>query len=119
MSESKKIDPTRQEQAEAWIGDAVLGLYVRELILREDGRLDGEKFSRYTSNSLLSDIGNPTSVEAEIGRVYEEGGLRAGFEHIEMRLLPIMLRREKSYRNAERQRGEAKRRKSKRTRWTR
>jgi len=118
MSE-KKIDPLKQERAEAWVGDAVLGLYVREMILREDGELAGEKFSRFTSNDLLSNIGNPTSVEAEIGRVYEDKGLQAGFDHIEAKILPIMLKREKSFLNAERQRGAAKAKTSKRTRWTR
>lgn len=109
----------RQEQAEAWVGDAVLGLYVRELILSEDNCLDGEKFSRFTSNSLLSDIGNPTTVEAEIGRVYKAAGIQAGFQHIEQKILPFMLRREKAFQNTVRQRSDAKKRTTKRTRWAR
>lgn len=109
----------REEQADAWVGDAVLGLYVRELILREDRFLDGEKFSRFTSNSLLSDLGNPTAVEAEIGRVYKQSGLEAGFQHIEANILPVMLRREKAFQNTVRQRSDAKRKKTKRTRWAR
>lgn len=119
MMAANQEDSMRQEQAEAWVGDAVLGLYVRELILREDSCLDGAKFSRFTSNSLLSDIGNPTTVEAEIGRVYKTGGIQAGFDHIETKILPIMLRREKAFQNSLRQRNEAKQKKTKRTRWSR
>jgi|GEM_PF-125157 len=120
MAASKKKDEAvRREQEEAWIGDAVLGLYVRELILREDSNLDGEKFARFTSNNMLSDIGNPTSVEAEIGRAYEAAGrdLAIAYQFIEDRLLPVMRRREKSFINSEKQRGEAKKKKTKRTRW--
>ena len=116
---AKQVDPMKREQAEAWVGDAVLGLYVREMILRDDGVLDGEKYSRFTSNELLSHLGNPTSVEAEIGRIYQEEGLAAGFKHIEEQIYPIMQKREKSFQNAVRQRGAAKQKKSKRTRWIR
>jgi dsRNA-specific ribonuclease len=115
----KQDDATRREQAEAWVGDAVLGLFVRELILREDNFLDGEKFSRFTSNSMLSDVGNPTAVEAEIGRVYKESGIEAGFRHIEEKILPVMRRREKAFQNTTRQRNDAKKQKTKRTRWAR
>lgn len=97
-----------KEREEAWIGDAVLALYVREWILRENSALDGEAFIRFTSNEFLRLEGNPTSVEAEIGRVYQDGGLSAGFGWIEERLLPRFLVREKQL-AARDQRGRKKR----------
>ena len=81
---------------EAWIGDAVLTLYARLKILREDGQLDGEKCIRMTSNRFLSGLGRPTSVEAEIGRVYEREGLEAGFCWIEAHLMPLFERQEEN-----------------------
>ena len=84
-----------QEREEAWVGDAVLALYVREWLLRNKQSLDGEAFIRFTSNDFLRLQGNPTSVEAEIGRVYQEHGLAAGFAWIEEKLLDRFLAREK------------------------
>jgi len=40
---AKRREDVLREQA--WIGDAVLALYVRLKILREDGRLDGPRRS--------------------------------------------------------------------------
>ena len=79
---------------EAWIGDAVLGLYVRLKILREDGNLDGEKYGRMTSNQFLTILGEPTEVEAAVGRMYASGGLEAAFAWIDERLLPHFDRQE-------------------------
>ena len=84
-----------REREEAWVGDAVLALYVREWILREHKALDGAQFTRFTSNGFLRALGNPTTVEAEIGVIYREEGLEAAFTHIEEKLLPIFLRQEK------------------------
>lgn len=84
-----------QEREEAWIGDAVLALYAREWLLRTSKRLDGQAFIRFTSNDFLRLKGNPTSVEAEIGRIYQEQGLAAGFAWMEEHLLPLFLIREK------------------------
>lgn len=84
-----------REREEAWVGDAVLALFAREWILREDGGLDGEKFIRFTSNDFLRALGNPTRVEAEIGVVYREQGLAAAFTHLEEKLLPVFLQQEK------------------------
>jgi len=64
MKDEKKI-----AQEQAWIGDAVLGLFAREWILREKRKTDAEMFSRMTSNIFLNSLGNPTKVEAEIGQV--------------------------------------------------
>lgn len=84
-----------REREEAWVGDAVLALFVREWILREEGALDGEKFTRFTSNDFLRVLGNPTRVEAEIGQIYRKGGLQAAFQHIEDLLLPAFIQQEK------------------------
>ena len=83
----KAADRQRTLQ-EAWVGDAVLSLYVRAKILREDGKLDGEKCVRMTSNQFLASFGEPSEVEAELGRVYQRDGLAAAFAWIEARLLP-------------------------------
>lgn len=85
-----------QEREEAWVGDAVLALYVREWLLREHGRIDGDAFIRATSNDFLRLTGNPTSVEAEIGRLYQIGGLQAGFDFVEQKLIPLFVQREKA-----------------------
>ena len=88
-------DPIRREQEQAWTGDAVLGLFAREWILRREGGMDAEMFSRMTSNHFLSAIGNPTAVEAEIGRIYQSQGLQPAFDHIENRIVPLFLLQEK------------------------
>lgn len=79
---------------QAWLGDAVLALYVREKILREDGVLDGDKYTRMTSNQFLSALGEPSAVEAEIGTVYQDKGLESAFEFIETKLVPIFDKQE-------------------------
>lgn len=81
---------------DAWIGDAVLALYARLKILREDGRVDGEKCKRLTSNQFLGAVGEPTRVEAQIGRVYAEHGLDAAFQWIERHLVPLFERQEEN-----------------------
>ena len=84
-----------REREEAWVGDAVLALYVREWLLREKGKIDGESLIRATSNDFLRILGNPTAVEAEIGRIYQEKGLQAGFDYVEEKLIPLFVQREK------------------------
>ncbi len=99
MHPPKKRNPEEidKEREEAWVGDAVLALYAREWLLKKNGKIDGEAFVRFTTNDFLRMVGNPTAVEAEIGRVYQEGGLQAGFTHIEEKLLPIFIEREKRF----------------------
>lgn len=80
------------------MGDAVLSLYVREKILREDRKLDGEKSVRMTSNQFLAAFGEPSEVEAAIGRVYTADGLAAAFAWIEQQLLPTFERQEEKRR---------------------
>ena len=80
--------------AEAWLGDAVLSLYVRSLILRTNGKLDSAEFERLTSNRALAVFGDPSEVEADIGRVYEREGLTAAFLWIEANLMPVFRKQE-------------------------
>ncbi|MFY8216223.1 MAG: hypothetical protein ACOVMP_06435 [Chthoniobacterales bacterium] len=80
---------------DAWIGDAVLALYVRSWILRESKTTDGERQRAMTSNQFLANFGNPTEVEAEIGRIYRTDGLDAAFQWIESHLIPTFQAQEK------------------------
>lgn len=84
-----KRDRRAQTLEEAWIGDAVLTLYVRLRILREDGAIDGDKSMRMSSNQFLSAFGEPSEVEARIGRVYTNEGLGAAFDFIQAELMPL------------------------------
>lgn len=86
---SKKEEAIREERELAWLGDAALALFAREFVLRERKSMDGEWFTRLTSNGFLSAFGNPTSVEAGIGRIYREQGLAAAFAWMESELLPL------------------------------
>lgn len=86
---SKKDDDLRKEREAAWIGDAVLALFARQFVLRERDTMDGEWFTRLTSNDFLSAFGNPTRVEASIGKLYQEGGLDGAFEWMEANLVPM------------------------------
>jgi hypothetical protein len=81
-------------QAEAWVGDAVLCLYGRLRILRHGGKVDGAQYQRMASNQFLSAFGEPTAVEAKLGRLYEEQGLEAAFQWIEERWMPLFDRQE-------------------------
>ncbi len=80
-------DPTAEQEL-AWIGDAVLGLWARERVLRERGGIDTTAFRELTANEYLQGIARPTRVEAEIGLVYQRDGLAAAFAYMEARLLP-------------------------------
>ena len=79
---------------EAWIGDAVLGLYARSRILRGDGAVNSAKLERMTSNRFLATVGEASEIEAEVGRMYESGGLEAAFSWIEQKLIPLFDRQE-------------------------
>lgn len=85
---SAKDDAIRREREDAWLGDAVLGLFAREFILARFGGMDAEIFAALTSNQFLSTIGRPTAVEAEIGRLYRDQGLPGAFAWLEAQLLP-------------------------------
>jgi hypothetical protein len=86
---TRKLDDLRQEREAAWIGDAVLALFARQFVLRERDAMDGEWFTRLTSNEFLSAFGNPTRVEASIGKIYQEGGLDAAFMWMDANLIPL------------------------------
>lgn len=97
MAKKNQTDEAlRRAQEEAWTGDAVLGLFAREWILREHRKLDGPMSQRFTSNQFLACFGNPTEVEAKIGRIYRERGLQAAFDWIEEELLPLFLKQERN-----------------------
>lgn len=86
---SRKDEELRQEREEAWVGDAVLALFARQFVLRERNAMDGVWFTRLTSNDFLSGFGNPTRVEASIGRLYLSGGLEAAFAWMDAELIPV------------------------------
>ena len=85
-----------QLQAEAWIGDAILALWARLKILQMDAGVDGPKFLRMTSNQFLAALGEPTEVEAKIGRIYREGGEAAAFSWLDENVAPVLARQEEN-----------------------
>ena len=86
---SPKAEELRLIREAAWIGDAVLALFARQFVLRERNVMDGEWFTRLTSNDFLSAFGNPTRVEASIGRLYQADGLDAAFAWMDAELIPL------------------------------
>lgn len=77
----------------AWIGDAVLSLYLRQLLLVnriEPAAVRAELFKHFSSNQFLNNFGRPTAMEAEIGDIYEESGLADAFRFIEEKYLPVI-----------------------------
>ena len=86
---SPKAEELRLEREAAWIGDAVLALFARQFVLRERNAMDGEWFTRLTSNDFLSAFGNPTRVEASIGKLYKADGLDAAFAWMDAELVPL------------------------------
>ena len=91
MQLSPDSDPVAR--AQAWVGDAVLALYVREWILSFKGEIDGDFFVEVTSNNFLRLTGNATGVEAQIGRIYKADGLAAAYAWIDENLRPKMEQR--------------------------
>lgn len=89
---SRRDEEMREERECAWVGDAVLALFARQYVLRERGSMDGDWFMKLTSNEFLSAFGNPTRVEASIGRLYQEQGLEAAFGWMDEHLLPMFRR---------------------------
>lgn len=85
------VEKLRQD---AWVGDAVLELYVRSWVLRHHGRVDAEMKTRFTCNQFLNCFGNPTKVEADIGIVYQREGLEAAFSWIREHLEPLFVKQE-------------------------
>lgn len=85
------LDKLRQN---AWVGDAVLELYVRSWVLRHHGAMDAEMKTRFTCNQFLNCFGNPTKVEADIGAIYAQEGLEAAFAWIREHLEPLFVKQE-------------------------
>ena len=88
-------DKKKMEQEDAWIGDAVLGLFARKWILQNEKKMNAKMFSRLTSNHFLNNLGQPTKVEAKIGRIFNKEGLKKAFKYIEEEILPLFLKQEK------------------------
>jgi hypothetical protein len=91
MNQSKQ-EQIRHEREKAWVGDAVLALFARRFVLEQRGCMDAVWFTHLTSNGFLSALGNPTSVEAGIGHIFEEEGLDAAFAWMEVNLVPLFLK---------------------------
>lgn len=75
----------------AWLGDAVLGLYAREIILSkksESFHIYTEKFQKITSNEFLLRLGKPTEVEAKIGEIFKKDGIDKAYKWLDKNLLP-------------------------------
>ncbi|MBV8212165.1 MAG: hypothetical protein JOZ08_02945 [Verrucomicrobia bacterium] len=85
------MDAEEKLRNEAWIGDAVLALFARSWLLQvgqgESYKDRNQLFELWVSNQFLSSFGEPTSIEASIGRTYASGGLDAAFAFIEENLL--------------------------------
>lgn len=96
MSQAKPTSDTSlgKLRQEAWIGDAVLELYVRSWVLKHHGAVNAEMKTRFTCNQFLNCVGNPTQVEAGIGVIYEKEGLEAAFAWIRENLEPLFVRQE-------------------------
>lgn len=83
------------KRTRAWIGDAVLALYARQWILNQPDIAAKERasvFIQMTSNQFLASLGEPTSMEAEIGTIYQDSDLEEAFRHIERKFLPVFLK---------------------------
>jgi hypothetical protein len=87
-------DRIKPHLEDAWLGDAVLELYVRSWVLQREGRVDAALKSRFTSNQFLNALGQPTLVEAEVGRIYKAQGLEAAFGHIQEKIEPLFVKQE-------------------------
>ena len=94
MPSPQKAAEEEKLREEAWLGDAVLELYVRAWVLRREGKMDAEMKRRFTCNGFLTCFGAPTKVEARIGVIYKEEGLEAAFAWVEKELEPLFLKQE-------------------------
>ncbi len=70
------------------MGDAVLTLFARQYILQREGCMDAAMQTRMTSNQFLAAFGEPTHVEARLGRIYREEGLEGAFAWVRSKLIP-------------------------------
>ena len=98
MKKKTSGEARQVEQEQAWIGDCVLELFSRSWILENHGKISGEMLIRMTSNQFLACLGNPTAIEAKIGRIYQDDGLEPAFSWIEEELLPLFKKQERKRR---------------------
>jgi hypothetical protein len=87
-------DQIKQQREEAWIGDAVLLLYARQRVLREQGTVNSRAEQLFTANGQLSSFSQPTETEACIGRCFTAHGLDAAMQWIRDNLEPIYAKQE-------------------------
>jgi 23S rRNA maturation mini-RNase III len=92
----------KQVQEQAWVGDSVLELVMRQWVLEQKGCLDMAVKTQLTCNAFLSTLGHPTKVEAHIGRLYLSSGLDAARTWIMENVLPEYLKREAKLRKSQR-----------------
>ena len=85
-------DARAMEKAEAWLGDAVLALLVRDWLINALGSTDGDLQGLVTSNQFLSRFGQPTAVEASLGRLWRDQGYAAVESEFRKNFLPEMIR---------------------------
>ena len=93
MKSKKDSQKIRETQELAWLGDAVLGLYARMVILEKKSdafEKYTEKFQKITSNDFLLRLGQPTEVEAKIGKIYKEDGIDKACDWLDKHLLPFV-----------------------------
>jgi len=93
----ENMNSERALRDQAWVGDAVLALYARHWLLRHTPKKmsDADRqqlFELFVSNQFLSSFGEPSQVEAAIGRKFEQEGLLAAFTHIEKSFLESFCR---------------------------
>jgi hypothetical protein len=93
----ENMNSERALRDQAWVGDAVLALYARRWLLRHTPKKisDADRqqlFELFVSNQFLSSFGEPSQVEAAIGRKFEQEGLLAAFTHIEKSFLESFCR---------------------------
>jgi hypothetical protein len=84
----------RQLKEEAWLGDAVLEVFMRSWVLEQRGRQDMVTKVNLTSNAFLSSLGNPMKMEAQIGRIYRDQCIEAAWTWIREHVLPVFQKHE-------------------------
>jgi hypothetical protein len=94
MSKARSDESLGKLRRDAWVGDAVLELYVRSWVLKEHAVVNAEMKTRFTCNQFLNCVGNPTKVEAGIGIIYQQEGLEAAFAWIRENLEPLFIKQE-------------------------
>ena len=82
-------DFIKQQGEDAWIGDAVLSVYARTRVLREQGKISANDERLLVSNRIINSYAQPTKTEALIGRRFRESGFDAAMLWIRENLEPV------------------------------